>query len=252
MTQLRWVFVLLCASSAMATPPPTTTVEATWSEGAVTTTTDGGPETPLSKKKKKKTTLTTPVTVTTGPDARVELRFPDGSIVRLGPGSQLRVDHVAFQPKTREAQVQLDLVSGAAWANVSPLIGNDAYFRTKTRDAAFGVRGTVYRLNVDDNAVVLHVYDGAVAVGGVWRPRPPPTEPYNRPQPPDPPDDSGFELLLGRMMRVRVGANQRVPGSAMSAFKVDDDTNDPDAPWVLWNQQRDVQQKRAPKPLPKP
>ena len=52
-----------------------------------------------------------------------------------------------------------------AWAKVSKMVGSEARFEVKTENAVAGVRGTVFRVNVEeDAATVVKVYEGAVVV----------------------------------------------------------------------------------------
>jgi hypothetical protein len=103
--------------------------------------------------------------IRTGEGARAELKFADGSILRLGPASVLRVDVAGVDAKKKEIKVGATLVGGKAWANVSKLVGSESSFEVKSANAVAGVRGTVFRINVEsDAATLVKVYDGAVAV----------------------------------------------------------------------------------------
>ena len=190
--------------------------------------------------------------VKTGEDARAELKFSDGSIVRVGPSSQLKVAGAGFNGKTKEVQVEATLVAGKAWAKVAKLVGDDAKFQVKTQNAVAGVRGTIFRVNIDkDEATVVKVYNGAVAVSN---------SPFfdnsqkDGPQGPIASDRKQiaapmaevskdvFEKILGKMMEVRVGANGKI--SEPAAFTKEGDTQE-DPEWVRWNEERDGGKARS-------
>jgi hypothetical protein len=188
--------------------------------------------------------------VKTGEGARAELTFPDGSVVRLGPGSVLKLEGVAFNGKSKEVKVQAELVGGQAWAKVANLVGKDAQFQVKTQNAVAGVRGTVFRVNVDeDEATVVKVYNGSVAVGG--------GAPFLSSSEDDGCKDNPikcnrkeiaapfqqvtkeqFEHLLGKMMQITV-TKDGVKAATPTAFTAEEDAaGEPE--WVRWNNARDA------------
>ena len=75
----------------------------------------------------------------TGDASRVELTFDDGSIIRVGPGSTLHLKEAGYNAKEKAVQVDATVVGGKAWAKVSKLVGSDAKFEVKSRNAVAGV-----------------------------------------------------------------------------------------------------------------
>jgi hypothetical protein len=186
--------------------------------------------------------------VKTGDGARAELTFPDGSVVRIGPGSTLKVEGVAYNGKSKEVKVEATLVGGAAWAKVTKLVGEDSKFQVKTNNAVAGVRGTVFRVNVDrDEATVVKVYNGAVAVaapliGGSEAPDPgsainPDRKPIAAPF--SEVSKKEFEHLLGKMMSIKIPKNTPVSAAAPAPFTAEED-NKEEPEWVRWNSERDA------------
>jgi hypothetical protein len=186
--------------------------------------------------------------VKTGADSRAELTFPDGSVVRIGPNSELKVDGAAFNSKTKTVGVQAELVGGEAWAKVATLVGKDAQFQLRTQNAVAGVRGTVFRVNVDkDVATVVKVYNGSVAVaapmamaaaaaitGPVDPTRKEIAAPFKEVT------VEQFEVIVGQMMVVTVPMTGGVKAAAAPAvFTADQDEKEEPA-WVRWNQARDA------------
>lgn len=198
------------------------------------------------KKLKKKRKVPVGHFVRTGEGARAELKFPDGSVVRIGSASMIHVDGSAIDGKTKAVKVEATLVGGKVWANVSKMVGSDARFQVKTQNAVAGVRGTVFRVNLDkDQATVVKVYNGAVAVsnspfftnkaegsGAVGPIRSdrkqiaPPFEKVSKKE---------WEQRVEKMMSVRVGPDGVM--SQASSFSMEEETKKEaeEAEWVNWN-----------------
>ena len=79
--------------------------------------------------------------------------------------SRLLMNEVLYSSKTERKNVKVNLGVGKLWANVKKLMTTDSSVEVKTTNAVAGVRGTVYRVNVDeDKSAVIKVYDGSVYV----------------------------------------------------------------------------------------
>jgi len=189
-----------------------------------------------------------PSMVKTGDNSRAELTFPDGSVVRVGPGSQLKVDGTDFNGKTKEVNVEATVVAGEAWAKVAKLVDDKAKFQVKTANAVAGVRGTVFRVNVDrDEATVVKVYNGAVAVAApliasdsvAANNGSPIDQNHKQIKPPfQEVSKADFEKLIGEMMQVRIAKGQTVKDVEPTAFTHDDDSKG-EPEWVRWNTEMD-------------
>ncbi len=91
-----------------------------------------------------------------GGRSRVELRFPDGTVMRLSEKSRLVMSEVQYDSKTDKKKMTVDLSIGKLWAKVKKLATPDSSVEVKTVNAVAGVRGTVYRVNVEeDNSAML-------------------------------------------------------------------------------------------------
>jgi len=97
-----------------------------------------------------------------GPQARVRLRFIDGSTLVLADRSQLRIERFVQGPgQPREAALLLQL--GLIGQQVKPAAGGS--WRVRTPTAVTAVRGTEFSVEVaGDLATAVHVSSGAVAV----------------------------------------------------------------------------------------
>lgn len=98
----------------------------------------------------------------TGAQARVRLRFVDGSTLVLADQSQLRIERFVQGPgQPREAALLLQL--GLIGQQVRPAAGGS--WRVRTPTAVTAVRGTEFSVEVGgDLATAVHVSSGTVAV----------------------------------------------------------------------------------------
>ncbi|NMG77131.1 FecR domain-containing protein [Aromatoleum diolicum] len=100
----------------------------------------------------------------TGDDGHVVLRLPDGSRLVLPARSSLRVDTLKGYAGTAAQDVRVRLDKGRVESRVAPQRGPAARYRVDTPTAVIGVRGTEFRVGVDDGASRAEVTAGRVAV----------------------------------------------------------------------------------------
>jgi len=179
--------------------------------------------------------------VRTGPGARIELRLPDESLVRFAGNSEFRMVRVAKADRAaREVKVHVAL--GRAWARVAKTTGMKGQFELSCDHAVAGVRGTVYRMNVEqDRSALVRVYEGMIYVsgGGKAPEAPTPIGPPTRVEGPKPVPGprrvtlEEWTVIIRAMQQVSIGADGR-PGKP-SDFTEAEDRDE----WVDWNRERD-------------
>jgi hypothetical protein len=186
--------------------------------------------------------------VRTGEASRVEITFPDRSVLRFDQRSTFELNRISFDAQGGSRDIKTQLKAGRAWANVRKVFVSKKTFEVASSNAVAGVRDTVWRMDiVPDQSTLIRVYEGQVEVynpfmrpdykpeeGGFRKPKevrgpqeiPRPYEEVSREQ--------WEEIVLSQMMEVVIPAAGR-PAKPM-AFKVEEDRQED---WVRWNQQRD-------------
>gem|GEM_PF-408667 len=100
-------------------------------------------------------------------DSSVALLFADGSELLLGESSELVFDVQTKWGETGMVDSRMRLMKGSAEGRVKPLIGPGANFEVQTPSAVATVRGTEFRVRVDENdsgVVFNEVDEGTVSV----------------------------------------------------------------------------------------
>ncbi|GAA4347288.1 FecR domain-containing protein [Kangiella taiwanensis] len=103
----------------------------------------------------------------TDKDSSVALLFADGSELLLGENSELVFDVQTKWGETGMVDSRMRLMKGSAEGRVRPLIGPGANFEVQTPSAVATVRGTEFRVRVDesDSGIVFNEVDeGTVSV----------------------------------------------------------------------------------------
>lgn len=183
-----------------------------------------------------------------GEKSRIELRFPDGTVMRFAERSTIKMEDLAFDSKTSSKKVRVDMKRGKLWASVKRLVTADSRVEVKTVNAVAGVRGTVYRVNVDeDNSALVKVYDGSVYVDGVQKTTPTSAAPggYQAPVPVPGPHEvpPPYHEVTMEEWHIIVKSFQQISISPQGVasepqdFSPQQDLDD----WVRWNQERDKQ-----------
>lgn len=184
--------------------------------------------------------------VKVGERSRLELKYPDGTVMRFAERSVIKMDDISYDSQTQNKKVRVDLYGGKLWANVKKLVTADSRVEVKTVNAVAGVRGTVYRVNVDeDNSAMVKVYDGSVNVTGVSKEQPKTPEQVTAPFPvpgphevPPPYHEVSMEewtVIVKAMQQISI--SPQGVASEPQDFTPQQDMDD----WVKWNQERDQQ-----------
>ncbi len=167
--------------------------------------------------------------------SRVELTFPDKSIIRLAPDTQLKLTRIYF-PEKEGRLFSAKLFLGSMWAKVVHTIGKPrGTFNIQTVTAVAGVRGTVYDIRVfPDNTTIITVFEGSVGVKPPIMTEGGPKEEMDWPGQIS--EQKWEEIIVGQLQRLRI-APDGTPGKPepiVPAKEIEE--------WTLWNQERDKKQ----------
>jgi len=180
--------------------------------------------------------------VSVGDEAKVEIMLPDRSFARFSDGSRFKILQISGPDAGDRSQVNINVALGRSWANVSKAAGK-TNFRLTADNAVAGVRGTIFRMNVnEDKSLMVRVYDGIVQVSGGITPLEPPkvVGPPGRIAGPKP--VAGPKKVTMEEWTYLIKANQQITIRADGVPEKPetfDEKEDLD-PWVIWNRERDA------------
>lgn len=186
--------------------------------------------------------------IKTQPKSRCEIKFNDGTVVRIDEQSIYTIQKAEI--KKTEKKVESFLSLGRLWANVQKLARNTDKWLLKGPSAVVAVRGTVYRMdaNKDKSSRVL-VYEGKVAVSPSWNPAGT-GDARNNSGPPrqvnGPTQVSGPRVVSMEEWLEIIKAQQQIVVTPDGKYTKSefDPAADARSSWVQWNLERDKLLKR--------
>ncbi len=195
---------------------------------------------------KKGDKLTKDREVKVGEKSRAELRFPDNTVMRLAEKSTFKLSEISYDKKTGAKNFKVALSLGKMWAKVKKLATPDSAVEVKTVNAVAGVRGTVYRVDVEeDKSAMVKVYDGSVYVTSPPKEVPKPASEVSAPVPVPGPHEvpppvrevtmEEWQVIIKSMQQITI--SPQGVASQPRDFTPQEDADD----WVKWNQERDKQ-----------
>ncbi|MFT3817739.1 MAG: FecR domain-containing protein [Rubrivivax sp.] len=104
--------------------------------------------------------------VSTGADGQVTLRLVDGTLLRLRPAGRVQIEESRRVLGTDGVRSGVRLEQGRVEVQAKPARGGQPGFRIGTPQGVLAVRGTEFRVSVDDKATRGEVLEGTVAVSG--------------------------------------------------------------------------------------
>ncbi len=185
--------------------------------------------------------------------SRIEIQFPDRSILRFDEKTTVKLKNVLFDVPTNSRNIKVEMALGKCWANVRKIFGSKKTFEVASTNAVAGVRDTIWRMNVGkDRTTLIKVYEGVVQVynpfvqpeyklkkegfktpGEVAGPQEVPA-PYHEVS-----REEWEEIVLQQMMQVIIPPVGKP--SKPSRFSIEEDFKEE---WVRWNKKRDKELKK--------
>ena len=155
----------------------------------------------------------------------------------------MKVNAVEYKPQAQKRDFRMRLGLGKLWAKARDIGGRSSKFEVETANAVTGVRGTVFRINVDPSkATIVKVYQGSILLRSpreVFQPTTGSKEERKEiagPREVAPPQEisrAEWELLVKSMQEVYISPEGKA--SRPRGFSLEEDLND----WVRWNLNRD-------------
>ena len=181
--------------------------------------------------------------VTTGAGSLLELVLPDKSVVRIAEKTKFNLVSADFSDESGKRSIGISVGIGKAWMKVRKLLrGGDGKFEVSCHNAVAGVRGTVFRLDVEnDQSALIKVYEGEVNVaapksatrsdkmtGAPAKVAGPTVVPGPRPV-----SMEEWAYIVKKMQQIRIHSDGKA--DAPKSFKESEDIDE----WARWNKTRD-------------
>lgn len=184
-------------------------------------------------------------TIQTSGDSRIEIRLPDNSYIRFGEKTQFILESASLNSQKTVRDISVKIFFGRVWAKASKLFAGRGRFAISTRTAVAGVRGTVYRMNVnEDSSAVVKVYYGEVLVSSAGKSTKQESGPQKM-QGPKPvsgphPIPGPHAVSLKEWTHIVSSMQQIIikpDGTASKPFRFSPEADEDE--WVQWNKRRD-------------
>lgn len=181
--------------------------------------------------------------VITGEKSRMELLLPDNSVVRFSENTHFTITQMNAG-NNQKRNIKIFVPMGKIWSNVRKALGSKGGFEVSCQNAVAGVRGTVYRMNVEeDKSALVKVYDGEVSVASASNFQKEqtssivgPPKPVAGPSTvagPKPVSMEEWVYILKSMQQIRIKSNGKAEEPKEFTEAEDRDS------WVDWNKARD-------------
>ncbi|MDO8179538.1 MAG: FecR domain-containing protein [Undibacterium sp.] len=108
--------------------------------------------------------------ISTGKNGFLSLALPDASRISIPSNSQVSLAKLRMTKYTKSPRTEINLQQGRIESTVTPLSANKGRFEVTSPLATAGVRGTHFRVGVNENGIANEVLTGAVAVGNKKKP----------------------------------------------------------------------------------
>lgn len=109
--------------------------------------------------------------ISTEKNSFVTLALPDDSRISVPSNSQVSLAKLRMTQFIKSPRTLIKLIQGKVESKVTPLSNNKGRFEVSSPLAIAGVRGTHFRVGVNENGIANEVLEGGVAVGNKEKPQ---------------------------------------------------------------------------------
>ncbi len=164
------------------------------------------------------------------PNSRIELRFPDGSYVRLSESAHFTVRLLQFEKQTDSLYAQVFLGAGKLWAKLKKLPASHSRVEVVATAGSAVAASAVYSVAVEEGpSATVSVYEGAVQAMGAARDLPRTADQTGAPA-------EGRPVSVAALQQVSLSAQGSV--SPPMNFDPKAAIND----WIRWNLRLDARE----------
>ena len=197
---------------------------------------------------KKDTLLKEGDEVKTLEKTRIELTLSDKSIMRFASNTSFLITRLKSARDDKGGSAGVKLLLGKFYGNVSKMAKKDSEFKVETKVAVAGVRGTIYRVDMEkDDSYLTRVYEGKIEFSNPPYEIPKPQvvggpQPVPGPSKIEGPRQVTFEEwveIVGALQQYSIapdGTRKKEKFSLEEDMKLD---------WVKWNMERDKLAERT-------
>lgn len=181
--------------------------------------------------------------VTTAARSQLEIMLSDGSVFRFADSTNFKVQQIEVSKKSGKRNIRVRVAFGRTWASIKKFFfGLKPKVEVSATNAVCGVRGTTFRMNVnEDQSMLVRTYEGEVNVSkGSKEIQPPqpigPPHKISGPTPVPGPKKVTMEewtYIIRSMQQIRISSDGIA--EEPKAFTEQEDKNE----WVDWNKSRD-------------
>jgi hypothetical protein len=181
--------------------------------------------------------------VTTAARSRLEIMLPDASVLRFADSTNFKIQQIEISKKSGKRNMRVKVAFGRTWASIKKFFfGLKPRVEVSATNAVCGVRGTTFRMNVnEDQSMLVRTYEGEVNVSkGSTQLQPPtpvgPPHKISGPTPVPGPKKVTMEewtYIIRSMQQIRISSDGIA--EKPEAFTEQEDRNE----WVDWNKSRD-------------
>ncbi|MDC2889457.1 FecR family protein [Psychrosphaera algicola] len=127
--------------------------------GAVSAISSSGADT---RKLKRRSPIYSSDVVSTGANAKAQLRMTDGGMIALKENSELLISDYKFSDDNGRGSVVMELVKGGLRSVTGSIKAESGDYKLKTPVGSIGIRGTHYEVEIVGGTIWVAVWDGAV------------------------------------------------------------------------------------------
>lgn len=156
---IRHTLLLICLVGPIAAQAQSAAGKTLVARGAVKAISDANSD---PRKLKRRSPIFANDIVSTGANAKAQLRMTDGGMIALKENSELMIADYRFSDDNGRGSVVMELVKGGLRSVTGSIKAESGDYKLKTPVGSIGIRGTHYEVEIVGGTIWVAVWDGAV------------------------------------------------------------------------------------------